>query len=245
MSAPRCLRFAGRALAGGAALAVASYVAYIGVTRRRFGHAKRPAGEEADALLDRFMPEYDVVERHHVRVAAPAGTAFTAMCDLDLMRIAAVRAIIRARETILGCRPDERALPRPLLAQMRALGWGLLAEIPGREIVVGAVTQPWAATVVFRGLPPDQFAAFHEPGHVKIVWTLRADPRGTAACIIRHETRAVAIDAAARARFRWYWSFFSPGVKVIRYAALGHAKADAEQRALEAASSRTDSPADG
>lgn len=234
MSAPRCLRFAGRALAGGAALAAASYVAYIGVTRRRFGHARRPAGDEADSLLDRFMPVYDVVERHHVRVAAPAGTAFTAMRDLDLMRIAAVRAVIRARETILGSRPDERALPRPLLAQMRALGWGLLAEIPGREIVVGAVTQPWAADVVFRALRPDEFAVFDEPGYVKIAWTLRADPRGTAASMIRHETRAVATDAAARARFRWYWSFFSPGVKVIRYAALGRAKADAERRVRDA-----------
>lgn len=81
-------------------------------------------------------------------------------------------------------RPDERALPRPLLAQMRALGWGLLAELPGREIVVGAVTQPWAADVVFRALRPDEFAVFDEPGYVKIAWTLRADPRGAAASMI-------------------------------------------------------------
>ena len=59
---------------------------------------------------------------------------------------------------------------------MRAMGWGVLAEIPGREIVMGAVTQPWEADVVFRPLPSAEFAAFAEPGFVKIVWTLRADP---------------------------------------------------------------------
>ena len=30
------------------------------------------------------------------------------------------------------------------------------------------------ANVVFRSLLPDEFAAFHEPGYVKIAWTLRA-----------------------------------------------------------------------
>ena len=56
-----------------------------------------------------------------------------------------------------------RSDPRGLLALVKTLGWGVLAEIPGREIVMGAVTQPWMADVVFRPLPPGEFAAFHEP----------------------------------------------------------------------------------
>ena len=78
----------------------------------------------------------------------------------------------------------------------------MLAEIPGREIVMGAVTQPWMANVVFRALPPDEFASFHEPDYVKIVWTLRADPRGPSESTFRTETRAVATDPGPRARFR-------------------------------------------
>ena len=93
-----------------------------------------------------------------------------------------------------------------------ALGWGVLAEIPGREIVVGAVTRPWMAQVVFRALPPDEFARFHEPGYVKIVWTLRADPIGADESVFRTETRAAATDPSARIKFRRYWSFFSPGI---------------------------------
>jgi len=81
---------------------------------------------------------------------------------------------------------------------------------------MGAVTQPWYADVVFRPLPPDQFAAFNEPGYVKIAWTLRADPIAQTESVFRTETRAVATDASARVRFRRYWSFLSPGIILIR-----------------------------
>jgi hypothetical protein len=117
-----------------------------------------------------------------------------------------------------------------LLALTTSIGWGVLAEAPGREVVMGAVTQPWKADVVFRSLPPDQFAAFNEPGYVKIVWTLRADPIGAHASIFRTETRAVATDAFARAKFRRYWAFLSPGIILIRRALLRPLKAEAERR---------------
>jgi hypothetical protein len=94
---------------------------------------------------------------------------------------------------------------------MRALGWVVLAEKPGCEIVVGAVTQPWEANVTFRSVSTERFAAFNEPGYVKIVWTLRADAIGDAASIFRTETRAVATDASATREFRRYWAFLSPG----------------------------------
>lgn len=118
---------------------------------------------------------------------------------------------------------------------MRAIGWGVLADLPDREIVMGAVTQPWMADVVFRPLLPEEFAAFHEPDYVKIVWTLCADSLGAAESIFRTETRVVTTDPAARARFRRYWSFMSPGIVVIRWMSLGPLKAEAERRALAAA----------
>jgi hypothetical protein len=85
--------------------------------------------------------------------------------------------------------------------------------------------------VVFRALPPQQFLAFAQPDYVKIVWTLRADTIGANASIFRTETRAVATDTAARAKFRRYWSFLSPGIILIRWASLRPLRADAERRA--------------
>jgi hypothetical protein len=233
MEISRCIRIVSRGLAGIFAVAVGSYAAYVGVTWFGYGHPKPSSGQDADPLLDRLMPAYDVAERRHINVAASAEITFAVANDLDLQQAPIVRAIFRCREIILGSRPREPALPRPLLQQMKALGWGVLAEIPGREIVMSAVTQPWKANVVFRTLLPQEFAAFHDPGYVKIAWTLRADPRGPGRSVARHETRAVTTDRAAATRFRWYWSTLSPGIKVIRYVALGLVKSQAENRARE------------
>jgi hypothetical protein len=233
MDTARCLQMIGRGIAGAVTVAVVSYGTYVGTTWLGYGHAKPPAGQDVDPLLDRFMPTYDVAERRHISVDAPADVTLAAAYDLDMQRSAVVRAIFGTREVILRSRPEQRTVPQRLLEQMKALGWGVLAEVPGREIVVGAVTQPWKADVVFRALAPQEFAAFREPGYVKIAWTLRADPTGPTTSVARHETRAVATDPIAAARFRWYWATLSPGIKAIRYVALGLVKTEAEKRARQ------------
>ena len=181
------------------------------------------------------MPTYEIVERHSIRVDAPAAVTLDAARQMDLQSSPVVRAIFRAREVIMGARTDDRQRPRGLVAEMQSIGWGVLAEVPGREVIAGAVTRPWEANVVFRPLPPDEFAAFSEPGYVKIVWTLRVDPIDAGTSIFRTETRAVATDADARTMFRRYWSLLSPGIIVIRWAMLGPVKAEAERRVRVAA----------
>ena len=226
-----------RWLAAGVGVTAAAYGAYVGMTWYRYGDAAPPAPEELDPLLDRFMPSYDVAERHHVRVAAPAALTLAAAQEMDLLHSPSVRAIIKARELILGAEPDDRRRPRGLLAEVQSLGWGVLAEVPGREIVVGGVTKPWEANPTFRALPPDEFQGFSEDDFVKIVWTLRADPVGTAESIFRTETRVRTTDPAGRAKFRRYWSFLSPGIILIRWISLGPLKAEAERRARAEGSS--------
>jgi hypothetical protein len=221
----------GRWLAAGAGLAAAAYVTCVAAAWLRYGCGAAPEDDEADALLDRFMPVYEVAERHRIRVAAPAGVTLAAASEIDLTRPWLARAIFTAREWILGSTPDTAARPRALLDLATSIGWGVLAERAGREIVMGAVTQPWLANVVFRPLPPDEFAAFHEPGFVKIVWTLRADPDGEARSVFRTETRVATTDPGARGKFRRYWSFFSPGIVLIRRVMLNPLKTEAERRA--------------
>jgi hypothetical protein len=177
------------------------------------------------------MPKYDVVERHRIDVRAPAAVTFAAAKQMELSQSPPVRAIFKAREVLLGTTPDLQPKPRGIVDETRALGWVVLREIPDREIVMGAVTKPWEANVVFRSIAPDAFAAFSEPGYVKIAWTLRADPVGDASSTFRTETRAVATDREARRRFRRYWSFLSPGIILIRWLSLAPLKREAEQRA--------------
>jgi hypothetical protein len=225
----------GRWLATGAGVAAgvaaATYGTYVAVAWLRYGHAAGPEADEADPLLDRFMPVYEVVERHRILVDAPAAVTFATASAIDLAQPALIRAIFNARARILGSTPDTVVRPRAFLDLVKSIGWGVLAEREGAEIVMGAVTQPWLADVVFRPLPREDFVAFREPGFVKIAWTLRADPLGADRSIFRTETRVVATDPGARGKFRRYWSFFSPGIVLIRRLMLKPLKNEAERRA--------------
>jgi hypothetical protein len=109
----------------------------------------------------------------------------------------------------------------------------VLAEVPGHEIVMGAVTQPWVADMVFRPLPPEEFASFHDPGYVKIAWTLRADRLGERKSVFRTETRVLACGPVPRSKFRKYWALLSPGILLIRFAMLHPLKREAERRAAK------------
>jgi len=222
-------RSVGYGLIYGVGLFAGVYSLCTAATWLRFGRIRRAAGAERDSLLDRFMPTFDIVERHHVGVAAPAETTFAAAGNVDLEGSWVARTIIRAREIVLGSTQEGSNRPRALLANVRALGWTVLAERPGREIVMGAVTRPWDANVVFKPIAPEAFAAFNDPDYVKIAWTLRADPVNEVASVFRTETRAVATDQTARAKFRRYWSMFSPGIVLIRRAILRQVKCAAER----------------
>jgi hypothetical protein len=217
--------------AGAFGLAIGAYAGCVARAWANYGHPSPPNAEDADPALDRFMPVYDVAERHHTRIASPAEIVFAAACEADLNDSAIVRAIFKSRELILGSDAEQTTRPRGLLALTTSLGWGVLDEIRGREVVVGAVTQPWKANVVFRKIAPELFATFDEPDYVKIVWTLRADPIDATTSVFRTETRALATDASARRAFKRYWSVFSPGIVVIRWMMLRPLKAEAERRA--------------
>jgi len=216
-------------LTAGAGIALASYGSYAAVTWLRYGHPRRARGAARDELLDQLMHDHDVCDRHHVAVAAPPDVTFAAALEMKLDRSRIVRAVFRARELFLRGTPGASS-SRGFVEDMQALGWGVLAEHPGRELVMGGVTRPWEPDPVFRALPPEQFATFAEPGHVKIAFTLRVDPVPDGGSIFRTETRAVATDASARRKFRRYWSLLSPGILLIRRAMLPPLRADAERR---------------
>lgn len=220
-----------RWMAAAAGVAAGGYATYAGVTWLRYGHPARPRPGEEDALLDDFISEYDVVERHRILVNAPAAMTLAAAQRVDFTDLPLAQAMFKGREFLLGATHVEQKSGANLLESMQSMGWVVLAEIPGREVVLGAVTRPWQANVVFRSIPPGEFRSFREPDYVKIAWTLRADEAGDGQSVFRTETRAVATDAEARAKFRRYWSFLSPGIFLIRMAMLRPVRAEAQRLA--------------
>src|ERR1051325_2591879 len=85
--APLYIRRTLKSAAGVIGVAAAAYAAYVGTVWLRYGHAATATGDDVDPLLDDVMPRYDVVERHHVAVGAPAEITFAAACEQDLMAL--------------------------------------------------------------------------------------------------------------------------------------------------------------
>lgn len=190
--------------------AVGSWVGY--------GHpALRASG---DTIIARLIPHPEVVEYHERMVTASPAAAYRATQRFALDDSPVIRAIIRVRALVLGAQPDTIGTRQPLAQQALAGGWALMAEVPGREMVFGTVTQPWQADVRFHALPSDRFATFDSAGWVKIVWNIAVDSLGPDRARIRTETRVATTDPTARARFRRYWALFSPGIILIRHEAL-------------------------
>ncbi len=189
-----------------------------------------PALAPEERLIDRFIPIADVRELHEIVVRAPADVVYDVARNMDMQASPLVRAIFWLREKLMRAAPTGARRPRGLVEETQALGWGVLSERPGRELVMGAVTRPWLSNPVFEAVPAQRFLGFSEPDQVKIAWTLEAESRGPALTRFRTETRVLATDAAARAKFRRYWRWAGFGIVFIRLLLLPGVRREAERR---------------
>jgi hypothetical protein len=181
------------------------------------------------SVLDRYIAQPDMRERHETKVRAPADAVYREAMDFDFESLLLVRAILRGREILMRAPPAPPAPRMGFPAKTRSIGWGLLEEQPGRLYVSGARCQPWLPEVVFTPIEPRQFAAFAEPDFVKIAWTIETSPLGPDRSLLGTETRAVATDEAARRKFLPYFQRMRPGIVAIRWLLLGAIRCRAER----------------
>lgn len=121
------------------------------------------------ALLDSFVPNPDIRERHETVVHAPADLVLQVARNLDTQSIPFVRAIFWLRTRILRAKSPPPRRGTGTVASAQGAGWGVLIDQPGRAYVSGAACQPWKADVVFLPIPAERFVAYAEPDRVKIV----------------------------------------------------------------------------
>jgi hypothetical protein len=205
----------------------------------------RKNGFSGSGLIESFISYADVAESHEIVVRAPADLVFDVARNLDLLSLPIVSAIFRLREKLFRSKSEPRSHRQGLVAETMALGWGVLVERPHRELVVGAVTQPWVGDVKFRPIPPEQFASFAEPDLVKIAWTLEVDPVERGLTRFRTQTRVLATDENARRKFRRYWRLTGAGIILIRWLANRAIRRESEGRVRSSATLTNDRPALG
>jgi hypothetical protein len=163
-------------------------------------------------------------------VRAPAQLVYDVAREFDLGSLPLVRVIFWLREKFMGARAVERAQPKGLYGQMQSIGWGILVEEPGRLLIAGSACQPWQADVTFTPIPAEEFAGYAERDRMKIAWTIEVESLDPDRARCTTETRAVATDPAARAKFLRYWRRIVIGVVAIRWLLLRGVKREAERQ---------------
>jgi hypothetical protein len=174
-------------------------------------------------LIDDFMASYDFNEVHTIMVRASPARAYRAIKEMTPAEVPAFRALMAIRALparIAGRRPSRRYnVKRSLLEQVVGGGFVLLAEEPGRELVLGLIGQFWKLTggSFPRTAGPEEFRAFDRPDHAKAVINFHVgDPQPDGTTRVRTETRIQATDPKARRKFAAYWRVIYPGSALIR-----------------------------
>jgi len=183
--------------------------------------------------MEQFLPHFDVAVVHSEVFRAVPTDCYRAATEVDLFQAPVVRALLGIRALPrrvagrLTVRPSAASAPKTSpstfrLKDLAALGWILLGETPGVEMVLGQVSRPWRAVADPAAAPttPDEFTRFDELGYAKIAAGLRIDPYGNDSSIVTIETRVALTDEESRRRFRRYWLVIGPFSSFIRRMAL-------------------------
>lgn len=165
------------------------------------------------------MAHWDVQERHAIELTVTSDRAYAAITEADFSKSSLLRMLFALRG--LSWR-------RPLcLGDLNELGFVLLGEDQGTEIVYGLVGRFWQPRGGLHPVPAGEFVSFADPGYAKAAWSFRVDLAGSGV-IVSTETRVVTTDPRSRRSFRWYWRLIRPFSALIRRRMLGMIRDRAE-----------------
>jgi hypothetical protein len=196
----------------------------------------------APLLLDSLMPGPDAAATVTVVVAAAPATTYAAVLETDFAEMPAhdplLRWAIAARglpDRIARALRDGTAGP-PIAETGGRLGamregpdaWIRLGEAPGAEFAFGAIGRFLGAEVTWRPTRAAEFAAFGEPGFVRIAAALSVRPYGERRTLLTYDCRARAMDDRTRKAFRRYWTVLSPGIRLVLWRAAAAIAREAE-----------------
>ena len=189
----------------------------------------------AVTILDRLVPSFQAVEYHSTTIAASADHAWAALAQVTIGELRLFRLLmgLRVLPGRLRSRPRARFdAEEPLLGWAVRFGFTILGEEARRELVVGAIGQPWRLSGG-RGIAVaggEDFAAFDHAGYARMAVNFRLAPiAGGRAIQLSTETRVACTDARSARRFARYWWLIRPVSGAIRRSWLAAIKRRAER----------------
>jgi hypothetical protein len=204
------------------------------------------AGPRTIALVDEFLPVFDVSDTVALVVHASVGHTWRALLDVDLIDLGrrqpavAVLGGLRALPSIVSelLHGERPSMPQSMRLRDAAAvppeqgGWVLLGERENDEIALGMVGKLWRPVIEYADVPREAFREFAEPGYAKTVYALSVRPIDGTRTLLTGVMRTATTDAHARAWFRRYWTLgVGSGAHVLVQHLLDTVAADAETRA--------------
>ncbi|MFS8084046.1 MAG: hypothetical protein ACMG6H_00280 [Acidobacteriota bacterium] len=170
-------------------------------------------------LIDSFAPNPDAVETHNILIHASRAEVYRALWTADLGGSTVIKLLLLMRS--LPGLVMQRHRPRPrnqkiTLQTVIDSGFGVLAETPGEEIVIGVTGRFWRPTGNLSPFKRDDFDRPVAPGIARGVWNFSVNEIGDGRTVLSTETRVTCGDPASRRKFRAYWFFVRPFSGLIR-----------------------------
>lgn len=184
-----------------------------------------PCPPATTSALDRVLPMPRRVEIDGVDLALSPEEAWQIVRHGNLGESPLARALFALRtlaDRLHRKEPEELRLRLDaLVSTPERPGFQVLIDEPPFEVVAGAIGQVWRLEIPFVHLPDAAaFAAFAEPGFVKVAWAIRLLPLGERRTHVAIEVRVDATDDLAWRKFRRYFRVIGPASRFIRRSLL-------------------------
>ena|SRR5437773_4918545 len=181
-------------------------------------------------LIDSFAPQFDADETHTILIHASRQMVYEAVRTADIGGSASIKflLLLRSLPAFVTRRQDLPRNQKITLETMMSSGFGLLADEPPNEIVLGVTGRFWRPA---GNLSPFHRKDFDRPvpaGLARGVWNFSISEGGNGKTILRTETRVICGDVASRRKFLTYWLIVRPFSGLIRQIILKRVRSAAE-----------------
>ncbi len=156
-------------------------------------------------LIDEFLPKYDFIETHDIKIRASAKNVINIFDEIDFCESPIIRALMFLRGM-----PSAKMRLRDL----RKTNFEILGKRDDK-LLLGLAGKFWTLTGKLQKVNSDNFREFDEKGFAKAVWNFSVDYKGNET-LLTTKTRIRCIDDESRRSFGFYWTFIQPFSGLIR-----------------------------
>jgi hypothetical protein len=170
-------------------------------------------------LIDSFAPNPDAVETHSIALNASREQVYRTLWTADLGGSIAIKVLMGLRSLPAFVLHRSHVRPRNQRITLQTIidaGFGVLAEKPGEEVVLGVTGRFWRPTGNLSRFNRADFDHAVSPGLARGVWNFWVEEAAGGKTILSTETRVICGDTGSRRKFRVYWFFVRPFSGLIR-----------------------------